>query len=109
MGIGIFISMTGSFAFGPAFGAHRTELFPTRIRATAGAWMTNASILGALLGFSAGRFVVDAWGISTTIAFLGGILLVATSLVLLVPETRGTDLTRDDEEGPTDWSAATPM
>jgi len=109
MGVGIFISMIGSFAFGPAFGAHRAELFPTRIRATAGAWMVNASILGALLGFAAGRFVVDAWGISRTIAFLGGILLAATSLVALVPETRGIDLTRDDEEAPTDWTSSTPM
>mgnify|MGYP001819651152 CR=1 FL=1 len=109
MALGIFISMLGSFAFGPAFGAHRTELFPTRIRATAGAWMVNASILGGLFGFAAGRFVVDAWGISATVAALGGVLLVATSLVLLVPETKGTDLTREDGEDPTDWIAATPM
>jgi len=109
MGVGIFISMVGSFAFGPAFGAHRTELFPTRIRATAGAWMVNASILGGLLGFAAGRFVVDAWGISTTIAFLGAILLASTALVALVPETRGVDLTQDDEEDPMGWTAAIPM
>ncbi|MCJ7726925.1 MAG: MFS transporter, partial [Acidimicrobiia bacterium] len=109
MAFGIFVSMVGSFAFGPAFGAHRSELFPTRIRATAGAWMVNASILGGLLGFAAGRFVVDAWGISRTIAFLGAILLAATSLLLLVPETRGTDLTRDDGVDPTDWLASPPM
>ncbi|MBU1227242.1 MAG: MFS transporter [Actinobacteria bacterium] len=109
MAVGIFVSMVGSFAFGPAFGAHRTELFPTRIRATAGAWMVNASILGGLLGFAAGRFVVDAWGIPITIASLGAMLLAATSLVLLVPETRGIDLTLDDEGGPTDWIAATPV
>lgn len=106
MASGIFVSMVGSFAFGPAFGAHRAELFPTRIRATAGAWMVNASILGGLLGFAAGRFVVDAWGISTTIAFLGGILLASTTLVLLVPETRGMDLTRDHGADPTDWPAS---
>ena len=109
MAAGIFVSMVGSFAIGPAFGAHRAELFPTRIRATAGAWMVNASILGGLLGFAAGRFVVDAWGISSTIAFLGGILLAATTLVLLVPETRGMDLTRDDEADPTDWPVSPSM
>jgi len=108
MGLGIFISMVGSFAFGPAFGAHRTELFPTRIRATAGAWMVNASILGGLLGFAAGEKLADAWGISTTIAVLGGVLLVATSLVALVPETRGIDLTQDDAVGPMGSSDATP-
>jgi hypothetical protein len=67
-------------------------LVPTRIRATAGAWLVNASILGGLLGFVAGRTVVDAWGIPSTIAFLGGVLLAATALVSLVPETKGADL-----------------
>jgi MFS family permease len=109
MAAGIFVSMVGSFAFGPAFGAHRAELFPTRIRATAGAWMVNASILGGLTGLAAGRFVVNAWGISTTVAALGGVLLVATSLVLLVPETKGADLTQDDEEDPSRWISATPV
>ncbi|MCB2222912.1 MAG: MFS transporter [Actinobacteria bacterium] len=108
MSLGIFVSMVGSFAFGPAFGAHRTELFPTRIRATAGAWMVNASILGALAGFAAGAFVVDRWGISLTIAALGGLLLAATSLLLLVPETRGADLTLDDEADPAGWPGAMP-
>jgi len=109
MGVGIFVSMVGAFAFTPAFGAHRAELFPTRIRATAGAWLVNASITGGLLGFVAGRFVVDAWGIPLTIAFLGGILLLSTALVTLVPETRGIDLTLEDETDRFDLPGAMPM
>lgn len=92
MGVGIFFSMVGAFGFSPAFASHRSELFPTRIRATAGAWLVNAAILGGLLGFVAGRWVVDAWGIPATIVALGGILLLATGLVALVPETLGTEL-----------------
>ncbi len=109
MGAGIFVSMVGAFAFAPAFGAHRAELFPTRIRATAGAWLVNASITGGLLGFVAGRFVVDAWGIPLTIAFLGGVLLASTALLMLVPETKGTDLMQEGETGQMDLPGATPM
>jgi MFS family permease len=103
IGAGIFVSMVGSFAFTPAFGAHRTELFPTRIRATAGAWLVNSSITGGLLGLAAGRFVVNAWGIPMTIVLLGGVLLAATSLVALVPETRGAELVDDGDDGPAEW------
>ena len=87
MGLGIFVSTLGAFAFGPAFGSHRSELFPTAIRSTAAAWIVNASIFGGLVGFAAGRFVVDAWGVPTTIATLGGVLMVASLLIRLLPET----------------------
>jgi len=98
MGLGIFVSTLGAFAFGPAFGSHRSELFPTEIRSTAAAWIVNASIFGGLVGFAAGRFVVDAWGVPTTIATLGGLLMVASLLIRLLPETKGLSLTPDAEE-----------
>ncbi len=98
MGLGIFVSTVGAFAFGPAFGSHRSELFPTEIRSTAAAWIVNASIFGGLVGFAAGRFVVDAWGVPTTIATLGGVLLLASLLIRLLPETKGLRLTPDAEE-----------
>lgn len=92
MGTGIFLSNFGAFAFGPAFAAHRAELFPTRLRATATAWITNAGVLGGIGGFAMGRFVVDSWGISTTVTVLGFVLLVASLLVLRLPETAGLSL-----------------
>ena len=98
MGLGIFVSTVGAFAFGPAFGSHRSELFPTEIRSTAAAWIVNASIFGGLVGFAAGRFAVDAWGVPTTIATLGGVLMLASSLIRLLPETKGLRLTSDAEE-----------
>jgi MFS family permease len=96
MGLAIFVSTVGAFGAGPAFGSHRSELFPTEIRSTAAAWIVNASIGGGLVGFAAGRFVVDAWGVPTTIAVLGALLLVATSLILLLPETKGLHLSSSE-------------
>ncbi len=109
MGFAIFVAMVGSFAFSPAFGSHRAELFPTRVRATAGAWLSNAAIVGGLGGYFAGRWVVDAWGIPLTVAMLGGVLLLASLLLTLVPETKGTVLTDDDEEGPPEPPVSMPM
>ncbi|MFH1329996.1 MAG: MFS transporter [Actinomycetota bacterium] len=96
MGLGIFLSILGSSAFAPAFTAQRAELFPTAMRATAGAWLVNAGILGGLAGFLAGRFAIGAWGVPVTVAGLGGLLLSATALLLLLPETRGADLVDSD-------------
>jgi MFS family permease len=98
MGLAIFVSTLGAFGFAPAFASHRAELFPTEIRSTASAWTVNASISGGLFGFAAGRFVVDAWGLPVTIAVLGGVLLVASLLIGLLPETKGLQLTPDEGE-----------
>ena len=98
MGLAIFVSTLGAFGFAPAFGSHRSELFPTEIRSTAAAWIINASIAGGLVGFAIGRFVVDARGVPTTIAGLGGFLLVASFLIRLLPETKGLELTPGGEE-----------
>lgn len=100
MGLSIFVSTLGAFGFAPAFGSHRSELFPTEIRSTAGAWIINASIAGGLVGFAAGRFVVAVWGLSVTIASLGGLLLLASLVIGLLPETKGLRLTPPEEESP---------
>jgi MFS family permease len=100
IGAGIFLAILGSSAFAPAFTAQRAELFPTSARAAAGAWMVNAGILGALGGFLAGHFVIGALGVPGMVALLGGVLLASLSLLLLLPETRGTDLIGDDNPHP---------
>jgi MFS family permease len=92
IGLGVFLSVFGASAFAPAFTAQRAELFPTATRATAGAWLVNAAILGGLGGFVIGRFAIGAWGVPVTIAGLGGLLAAATSLLALLPETRGSSL-----------------
>lgn len=92
MGLGVFLSILGASAFAPAFTAQRAELFPTEARATAGAWLVNAGILGGLGGFLAGRFAIGAWGVPVTIAGLGGLTLASMALLALLPETRGADV-----------------
>jgi MFS family permease len=100
LGLGIFGSVLGASAFSPAYSAQRAELFPTEVRATAGAWTVNASITGGLFGFLAGRFVIDAWGLSTTITVLGGVVLASAIMLTLLPETRGSDIIGADPQGP---------
>lgn len=98
LGIAIFVSTLGASAFGPAFASHRAELFPTSIRATAGAWVTNAAIFGGLAGFAGGRFLIEATSVPTTIAVLGGAVLASSTLIALLPETKGMHL--DDVDVP---------
>lgn len=90
----ILVASFGASMLVPAFAAHRSELFPTRVRATAAGWITNAAILGSIAGFSVGALVVDEFGLPRTISLLAAGLLVAAFLVTRLPETRGLDLVR---------------
>lgn len=88
----VFLGTLGATMLTPAFAAARTELFPTRLRASASGLITNTAIVGALFGFGLGRLVVDRIGLSQTILILSIGLLVALWLVLQLPETKGKDL-----------------
>jgi MFS family permease len=90
----ILLASAGASMWTPTFTAHRSELFPTRIRATAAGWITNIAILGSITGFVLGATMVDSIGLSTTISILGTGVVVAALLVLKLPETRGMDLVR---------------
>jgi MFS family permease len=90
----IFLATMGLGMITPALAAHRSELFPTRVRATAAGWITNVAICGSISGFVIGALVVDRIGLPATISALGGGLLLAAFLVTLLPETRGMDLVR---------------
>jgi AAHS family 3-hydroxyphenylpropionic acid transporter len=90
----IFLATMGLSMLTPALAAHRSELFPTRVRATAAGWITNVAIGGSIAGFVIGAFIVDEVGLSTTITALAGGILVAMLLVTRLPETRGMDLVR---------------
>lgn len=92
LALAVFLGTLGATMLTPAFAAHRSELFPTRIRATAAGMITNVAIVGALFGFIVGALVVDRVGLPRTVAILGGGLVVAVYLVLQLPETRGKDL-----------------
>ncbi len=92
LGIAAFLGTFGASMLSPAFAAQRSELFPTRFRATAAGIITNVAILGSLLGFLVGAFVVDSVGLSRTVAVLGLGLVAAAYLVMQLPETVGRDL-----------------
>ena len=78
----------------PSFGAQRAELFPTRVRATASAWVTNVAIIGSIGGFITGGILIDRIGLASTVALLGTGVLISIYLVTRLPETRGMDLVR---------------
>jgi MFS transporter, AAHS family, benzoate transport protein len=90
----ILLATLGATMLTPAFGAFRAELFPTRVRATAGAWVTNAAIVGSIAGFAFGAAMIDRIGLPWTVAALGSGLIVSIVLVLRLPETMGMDLVR---------------
>jgi MFS family permease len=96
----IFVSTVGATMLTPALGAMRAELFPTRVRATSAAWVTNIAILGSITGFLLGGVLIDRIGLSMTIASLGAGLIVSIILVLTLPETKGMDLIRRRRTGP---------
>ncbi|MEN8233552.1 MAG: MFS transporter [Actinomycetota bacterium] len=91
----IFLATVGATMLTPALGALRAELFPTRVRATSAAWVTNTAILGSISGFLLGGVLIDRIGLPLTIAALGTGLLVAIALILTLPETKGMDLVRE--------------
>lgn len=97
----VFVATLGATMLAPAFGAQRSELFPTAVRARAGAWVTNAAIVGSISGFLLGGALIDRIGLSTTIAGLGGLALLSVVFELRLPETRGLDLVRRRRRRPT--------
>jgi MFS family permease len=90
----IFLATMGLGMLTPAMASHRSELFPTRVRATAAGWITNVAISGSITGFVIGALIVDDIGLSATITTLAGGLVIAMILVTRLPETRGMDLVR---------------
>jgi MFS family permease len=70
-----------------------TELFPTDLRATAKAWLTNSSTIGALLGLAAvGALSQIEGGHATVISVLAGLLILHAPLFFLMRETRHAEL-----------------
>jgi MFS family permease len=90
--VAVMVSSFGTFAFVPAGGSHRTELFPTGLRASANTAVTNFGLAGSAAGLILGRFTIDRFGLSETITVLGVGMALAAFLTLLLPETRGQDL-----------------
>lgn len=88
----VMVSAFGTFAYVPSGGSHRAELFPTTLRASANTAATNAGLAGSAVGLMAGVLTIDLLGLSRTVYLLGAGTLAAAMLTLMLPETRGQDL-----------------
>jgi MFS family permease len=76
-----------------AVNALSTECFPTALRATAKAWITNASMAGAVIGLAlVGALSARMGGHAGVVALLGLLPLAIAPLILLLPETFGREL-----------------
>ena len=89
----VMVSAFGTFAFVPAGGAHRAELFPTALRSSANTAAANFALAGSASGLIAGIYTIDTLGLTPTIYLLGLGMAVSAVLTLALPETRGQDLT----------------
>jgi putative MFS transporter len=87
------VSAFGTFAFVPAGGSHRAELFPTRLRSSANTAATNVALAGSAVGLISGIWTIESLGLSNTIYLLGVGMVVAILLTARLDETRGQDLT----------------
>lgn len=87
------VSAFGTFAFVPAGGSHRAELFPTRLRSSANTAASNAALAGSAIGLISGIWTIDALGLSNTVYLLAVGIAIAALLTVTLDETRGQDLT----------------
>ena len=86
------LSALGSSAAFPVSAAQRTELFPTRIRATATQWLHSVAVLGSILGLSIAAYTIELWDLPLTVAMLGSGVVVAILVQTVIPETLGNEM-----------------
>jgi MFS family permease len=83
----------------PALGAFNGEMFPTEIRGTANAFLLVAGVAGSAVGLVFSGSVSDRLGLGPALALTGIASLVASVLVLRLPETAARSL---DEVSPSE-------
>jgi MFS family permease len=87
------VSGFGTFAYVPAGGSHRAELFPTHLRTSANTAATNSAVVGSALGLIGGIWTIDTLGLSNTVYLLAVGTAIAAALTATLDETRGQDIT----------------
>jgi len=86
------LGVLSASTFAPAAGALANELFPTAIRASVAGWNVAASVAGAVVGlvcFGALAEAGNRFAVGAAVTFLPAVL--AVTLFLLLPETRGRE------------------
>ena len=93
--LGYVAGVSTGAVFAPAGGALANELFPTHVRASVAGWYIGAGVAGAVCGLLAFGAVADVGrggdqaGMAAAVVFLP--MVLATALLLLLPETRGRE------------------
>ena len=90
--LGYELGVLSASTFAPAAGSLANELFPTSVRSSVAGWNIAASVAGAVLGllaFGAIAQVGNRFSLGAAITFLP--MVLATGLLLLLPETRGRE------------------
>lgn len=90
---GAVVSAFGTFSYVPAAGSHRAEMFPTSLRSSASTAAANATLAGSAIGLISGIYTISRFGLTGTVLLLGIGVVAAAAMTLLLPETRGQDLT----------------
>ena len=94
--VGYIAGVTAGAVFAPAGGALANELFPTEIRASVAGWTIAAGVLGAVAGLLAFGAVADVGGVANHAELAAAAtflpMVLATGLLLRLPETRGREL-----------------
>jgi MFS family permease len=102
-GASLWLSSAAAITLGgiaaPALGAFSGEMFPTEIRGTANAFLVVAGVTGAAVGLLFTGHLSDPLGRGEAIALTGIASLVASLLVLRLPETADRTL---DEVSPSE-------
>jgi len=83
-----------------AINALSTEVFPTALRATAKAWVTNAGVIGAMIGLGLVGLLADrVGGHAQVIAGIALVPILFAPLLFLLPETHRQELEVTSGEG----------
>jgi putative MFS transporter len=98
---GYWLNVLAQAAYGTAYGALTTEVFPTSSRATTQGWLAAAGVLGAVAGLALFGAVTDATGSFVVAALAVCVPCALTALGYLpLPETRGLELEESAPELP---------
>ncbi|MBW3604201.1 MAG: MFS transporter, partial [Actinobacteria bacterium] len=90
---GFWTGVLAQGAYGPAFGALSTEVFPTSIRATTQGWVAAAGVLGAVAGLVLFGALSDMTGSFTMAALTVAVISASTAVgYRWFPETVGMEL-----------------
>ena len=99
----LWVASAAAIIFGgiaaPALGAFNGEMFPTEIRGTANAFLLVAGVAGSAVGLVLSGSLSDRIGLGEALALTGIASLVASLLVLRLPETASRRL---DEVSPSE-------